>query len=316
MKKLIFLSFLAGITFSFAQDENRNVYEVSYLKVKPGMDMAFVEAVKKHNKTYQLIMNKEYIEFRKQSDFSGILTDTFGFIRNEFKPLMKTIFNVAGPAILIFMLSLAAYNYIAGDIFDFDSFGDLSYNSGSIFATVIAAICYFISSIAAYILTTSAVLYYIKSYIDHKGETDLADIKRNAYKNFWSFFGLSFLQGLTIIISLMLCVLPFFYAMVPMAVVFSIFVFETKRSTTDAYSQAFTLVNEDFWTAFGAIIVIGIIYFVGGNVFTFVASLYTMVGTGIFAYFEMKIEIFKRVVASKQCAILPLRHCGMRESVT
>ncbi|MDB9782520.1 hypothetical protein OAE03_01950 [Winogradskyella sp.] len=228
-------------------------------------------------------MNKEYIEFRKQSDFSGILTDTFGFIRNEFKPLMKTIFNVAGPAILIFMLSLAAYNYIAGDIFDFDSFGDLSYNSGSIFATVIAAICYFISSIAAYILTTSAVLYYIKSYIDHKGETDLADIKRNAYKNFWSFFGLSFLQGLTIIISLMLCVLPFFYAMVPMAVVFSIFVFETKRSTTDAYSQAFTLVNADFWTAFGAIIVIGIIYFVGGNVFTFVASLYTMVGTGIFA---------------------------------
>ena len=81
----------------------------------------------------------------------------------------------------------------------------------------------------------------------------------------------------------MLCVLPFFYAMVPMAVVFSIFVFETKRSTTDAYSQAFTLVNADFWTAFGAIIVIGIIYFVGGNVFTFVASLYTMVGTGIFA---------------------------------
>ena len=52
MKKLIFLSFLAGITFSFAQDENRNVYEVSYLKVKSGMDMAFVEAVKKHNKTY------------------------------------------------------------------------------------------------------------------------------------------------------------------------------------------------------------------------------------------------------------------------
>ena len=52
MRKIFFLSFLAGITFSFAQEENRNVYEVSYLKVKPGMDLAFVEAVKKHNKTY------------------------------------------------------------------------------------------------------------------------------------------------------------------------------------------------------------------------------------------------------------------------
>ena len=52
MRKFFFLSFLAGITFSFAQEENRNVYEVSYLKVKSGMDLAFVEAVKKHNKTY------------------------------------------------------------------------------------------------------------------------------------------------------------------------------------------------------------------------------------------------------------------------
>ncbi|RPG69855.1 MAG: hypothetical protein CBC80_004355, partial [Flavobacteriaceae bacterium TMED120] len=52
MRKFFFLSFLAGITFSFAQEENRNVYEVSYLKVKPGMDLAFVEAVKKYNKTY------------------------------------------------------------------------------------------------------------------------------------------------------------------------------------------------------------------------------------------------------------------------
>ena len=52
MKKIFFLSFLLGIGFSFAQDENRNVYEVSYLKVKSGMDGAFIEAVKKHNKIY------------------------------------------------------------------------------------------------------------------------------------------------------------------------------------------------------------------------------------------------------------------------
>ena len=52
MRKLIFLSFLAGITFSFAQDENRNVYEVIHLKVKSGMNAAFEDAVKKHNKIY------------------------------------------------------------------------------------------------------------------------------------------------------------------------------------------------------------------------------------------------------------------------
>ena len=228
-------------------------------------------------------MNKPYIEFRKQSDFSAILTDTFGFIRNEFKPLMKAIFNIAGPAILILMVSLGAYNYVAGDIFDFTSLGEPSFNSGNILATVIAGICYFISAITAYILTTSATLYYIKSYVDNKGDTNLSEIKKNVYNTFWSFFGLSFLKGITLIIATMICILPVFYAMIPMAVVFSIFVFETRRSTTDAYSQSFTLVNADFWTAFGSFIVLGIIYYIVGLALSIPSIIYALVGTGIFS---------------------------------
>ena len=228
-------------------------------------------------------MNRPYIEFRKQRDFSGILTDTFGFIRNEFKPLMKTIFNIAGPAILIFMLSLTAYTYLTGDLFDFTSLEEPSFNSNNIFILFIAALVYFISAIAAYILFTSAVLYYIKSYIDNKGETDFTEIKKNVYKTFWSFFGMSFLQGITILVSIMLCLFPVLYAMVPMAIVFSIFVFETRRSASDAYTQSFSLVNIDFWTAFGSLLVLGIIYFVLGLVFGIPTIIYTLLKTGVFS---------------------------------
>ncbi|WP_299365740.1 hypothetical protein [Winogradskyella sp.] len=228
-------------------------------------------------------MNRPYIEFRKNSDFSGILTDTFGFIRNEFKPFMKTIFNVAGPAILVFMLSLAVYNYVVGDIFDFTSYGGARFDGGNIVLTLFAMLIYLVSAVAAYILTGAAVLFYIKSYVENKGTTDLAEIKRNVYRSFWSFFGLGFLKGITLTIATLLCFLPVLYAMVPMAVVFSIYVFEPRRSTTEAYSQSFSLVSVDFWTAFGVYIVLFIIYYILSFVLALPSAIYTMLGTGIFS---------------------------------
>ncbi|SDH90716.1 hypothetical protein [Winogradskyella thalassocola] len=228
-------------------------------------------------------MNRPYIEFRKQRDFSSILTDTFGFIRNEFKPFIRTIFNIAGPAIVVFLLSLAAYNYVAGDLFNFSSFNQPSFNSTSVFVTVIVAIIYLISAITAYILTASTTLFYIKSYVDRKGSIDAAEIKSNVLKSFWSFFGLSFLKGITLIIAIMLCVLPALYAMVPMAIVFSVYVFEPKRSTSDAFSQSFTLANADFWTAFGVFLILGVIYYILSLVFSIPSIIYALIGSGIFS---------------------------------
>jgi hypothetical protein len=226
-------------------------------------------------------MKKPYIELRKQSDFSGILTDTFGFIRNEFKPFMKAIFSIAGPALLIYMLSFGVYNYVVGDIFNFTAYGDTTFNSGSILITLIAILFYLVSAITTYVLMASTALFYIKFYIEEKGTPNLVDIKTNVYKSFWSFFGLGFLKGITLGVALMLCFLPILYAMVPMAVAYSIYVFETRRSATDAYSQSFTLVNADFWTAWGSFIVLFILYYVLALVFSVPSTIYTMLGTGI-----------------------------------
>jgi len=228
-------------------------------------------------------MTKPYIEFRKQRDFSGILSDTFGFIRNEFKPFIKTIFNIAGPAIVIFMISLAGYNYVSGDIFNFSTFGEPRFNSGNIVVTLVTVLCYFISAIAAYVLTASTVLFYIKSYVDNKGAIDFIEIKKNVYKSFWPFFGLSFLKGITLLIATMLCFFPVLYAMVPMAIVFSIYVFEPNRSSSEAFSQSFNLVKVDFWTAFGSFIVLGIIYYLLTMVLSIPSVIYALISTGIFS---------------------------------
>ncbi len=226
---------------------------------------------------------KQYIEFKKQRDFSDLLTDTFGFIRNEFKPLMKALFNIAGPAILLFLACLVLYMYVTGDVFNIDIYGTSSYSDFSPFLVIILALMYLGSMVIAYVFASSTVLYYIKSYIDNKGEVNLQDVRREAYRSFWGILGLTILKSITLFFALLLCVLPVFYVMVPMMIALSIYVFQPKRGATDAYSHSFYLVNEDFWLSLGTIVVLGIIFYVLNFVFSLPTLIYTYAKMGVFS---------------------------------
>ncbi len=228
-------------------------------------------------------MIKPYIEFKKQRDFSEIISDTFKFIRSEFKPLMKAILNISGPAFLIYMLSLAAYSYVVGDIFNFAPHNNSILNSDSLFVSLIVFLIYFISAIVTYLLIASATLFYIKSYIVNEGKVDVIEVKKNVYKTFWSLFGIGFLKSLTLIIAMLLCFLPVLYAMVPMAVVYSIYVFEPNSSVIDVYSKSYNLVNADFWITFAVYLVLFIIYYIIIFVFALPTTVLTMIGTSVFS---------------------------------
>ncbi len=225
---------------------------------------------------------KSYIEFKKQRDFGTILADTFGFIRNEFKPFMKAIFSIAGPAMVLYLIALALYTYSTGEMIDFDIYNSYGSNTNP-FVLIVLIFAYAITGIIAYVMLSSAVLHYIKSYINNKGQVDIDEVRRKTYKSFWGFFGLGVLKGITIIFAIALCILPVFYVMVPMLIVFSIYVFETERSATDAYSHSFYLVNEDFWLSLGTIIVLGIIFYILNLVFAVPTLIYTYAKMGIFS---------------------------------
>lgn len=229
-------------------------------------------------------MTRKYIELRKQRDFSSLLSDTFAFIRIEFKPFMKAIFNISGPAMIVFLIAMAFYTYTAGDIFNFDIAGTSGANGFvSPALIIISAIAYAATAIVAYVFAGSAALHYIKSYIDNKGQVDLKEVKRNVYDTFWGFFGLSFLKGITIGFSVLLCVLPVLYTMVPMTIVLCIYVFSEKHGAIEAYGESFSLVNEDFWTALGTILVFIIIFYILSMVFAVPAVIYTYIKMGIFS---------------------------------
>ena len=228
-------------------------------------------------------MRHSYIEFKKQRDFGEILNDTFSFLRNEFKPFMSVYFHICGPFLITFLLSIGLYTYIAGDEAVLDPFNDSPLAFSNPFLFLIVFLVYVISAIVAYIFSISTTLFFIKSYVDNKGEASLEEIKGNVYKAFWGFFGLSILKSLTLFFAILLCILPVLYAMVPMAVVFSIYVFEPRKSATDAYGDSFYLVNQDFWLALGTFIVFAIIFYILTVVFSLPAVIYGFVKMGVTA---------------------------------
>ncbi len=228
-------------------------------------------------------MTKPYIEFKKQRDFGLFLSDTFAFIRSEFKPLMKAIFTISGPAMVLFIISFAFYNYTVGDSLSFDFYVTNGNEFSNPLLIVAAALVYVISLLLAYIFTASTALHYIKSYIENNGEANFEDVKNNVYKTFWGYLGLGILKWITLIFAMMLCLVPVLYAMVPMFIVFCIYIFEPKQGTMNSYSYSFSLVNEDFWVTIGTMFILGILLYVLSMVFSVPAIIYTYAKMGIFS---------------------------------
>ncbi|WMI67703.1 hypothetical protein [Mangrovimonas sp. YM274] len=223
---------------------------------------------------------KSYIEFKQQRELGAILTDTFAFFRNEFKPLFKAIFQIAGPYIALFLVSQVFYVYTIGDSFNFELGSGFPDTNPLVFVSVY--LIYLVCAILAYTTTTSAALHYIKSYIKNKGETNILEIKQNVKQTFWSFLGLSFLKGLTIIIAALVCCLPVFYFFVPMAVVLPILVFR-EMTAGDAYGYGFTLIKDEFWITLATLIVFYIIILVAASIFSVPTAIYSLIKSGVFS---------------------------------
>ncbi|WP_299226177.1 hypothetical protein [uncultured Psychroserpens sp.] len=223
---------------------------------------------------------KTYIELKKQREFGEILADTFAFIRNEFRPFLGAIAKIAGPYIALFIIGLIFYIYIIGDQFNFDFINSTEIYSDPL-KMILAYIVYIVTATLAYVFTTSTALHYIKSYVDHKGNPNIDEVKQNVNNTFWGFLGLSILKGLTVGFAAVLCCIPVFYVIVPMSVVFPIMVYKNMNAT-DAYSYSYSLIKDEFWITLATVIVLIIIMYVLSMVFAIPTVIYTWAKMGVF----------------------------------
>ncbi|MHA6280717.1 hypothetical protein ACXYMT_11100 [Salinimicrobium sp. CAU 1759] len=211
------------------------------------------------------------IEFRRQRELGDIITDTFKFLRQNFKPIFKDIFKITGPVFVILIFAIGFYSYLGMDFMSNPFLDDTSEVNIEMF--FIAVFILFSSLVAFYVLLYNTVLHYIKSYIENSGVVDHTEVFRGVKNDFGKMLGLMLLVGIITVFGFMLCVLPGVYVWVPLSLAPAMMIF-ARTSVADSISYVFNLIKDNWWMTFFTLFVITLLVYIIGMIFQFPLMIY------------------------------------------
>ena len=225
--------------------------------------------------------NNNYVEFKKERDLGAIISDTFKFLRLEWKPFFGTILRTAFLPIIIAIGGLFFYMYSFPNLFGglgvtFDDGVYEAPNFGLMFVSIAFMMVFFL---IAYVIMNITALYYIKSYIDNNGNIDQQMIQDRVKDKFWSLTGLFILAALIIFASALLCFFPAIYTGTVLSLAAPILVYNNLDSGS-AISYSFKFINGHWWETFGIMLVVWIIITIIGYIFSIPALIYFFMKMG------------------------------------
>ena len=201
---------------------------------------------------------EETIQFKKQRELGAILTDTFKFIRLNWRTMFPLLLKIAGPALL---LLIAAYIYYAQSLFGslgfFQTFEDFG-NFGT--TTLISIVLLIISALVYYSLLNGVILHYIKSYTENGGIVSPEVVTEGVKRDFWKLIGTSFMVGIIAGFGMIFCLIPGIYFWVVLSTAYAVVVFE-KKDVMDTISYCFNLIKNEWWLTFATLIVVFLLYY-------------------------------------------------------
>ena len=203
-------------------------------------------------------MQDNFIEFKQKRELGSILTDTFKFLRQEWKHLFGSIIKIAGPALLVVLAAYVFYMYTT--LGSFGDFGNPNAFDNFTVNTFLSLLILMFAAIAFYALLYGTIIHYIKSYVKNNGVVDDMEVKTGVKNRFWSLVGLSFLVAIISAIGFVLCVAPGFYLATVLITTYSIHVLEV-RSVSDSISYSFDLIKGEWWITFATILVMFLLYY-------------------------------------------------------
>lgn len=216
--------------------------------------------------------NDHTIQFKKQREIGDIITDTFKFIRENYKLLFSYILKTTGPFFLVLVLAVGYYTYsVGGSTLASPLAGGIG-NLIVSFTVLILALLLFYSALYG------TILHYIKSYISNDGNVPESEVKTGVQKDFFKLLLLSFLSGILIIAGFIMLVIPGIFIMVPLSIAGAILVFK-DYSVSESISYCFTLVKDHWWITFITLFVIVILVYIIGLVFQLPLIIYTVIKT-------------------------------------
>ena len=230
-------------------------------------------------------MAEQKIELRKIRDLSENLNDTFGFIRQNFKPLVLSFLGIAG----IFMLanSILAGIYQGGVMGG--AFKDILRGNrdttrspfwmfnGTYFVVIITAWLNFIAM-------STVITCYMKLYDRLQGQLPTIQQVWDEFKKyFFKVLVFSIPIALLTAAGFVFCIAPGVYLAVVL-VPFSIAVIVEDETFSGAWDRCFAIIKNNFWSSLGIYLLVYIIYSFSAGIISGVFALLT----GLISYFTTK----------------------------
>jgi len=244
------------------------------------------------------VAEQKKIEFRKTRDFGQKFNATFEFLRQEFKPLFKGIFYIAGPFIAIAAIIGSYYQKYSLSLLN------LSFeNPEELFANEfgISALALLLSSILAYIIIFAVVTEYVKEYI-HIGNVSVKfdnlwlSVKKNLIVYITSTFGYFILLivlaaassfiivGMVsmnnLLINFILFIGLFFLIFFTIVLFYlTLITFNVERPEfLSTINRTINLLRGNWWSTIGLFIIAWILVAIINMVFVLPNSIMTMIG--------------------------------------
>jgi hypothetical protein len=205
------------------------------------------------------------IELATPRDFGEIINDTFTFIKQNFKPLLKYFFIFCGFFVLVtasitIVLQIKAVS-IAGSYYDPNNF-----NEGNAFTRVFSLLWGYLVLglflVFEYVAVNVTVLCFITLYKQKQNTIPTSEEMWGYIKYFYlRILWCTILLYLLIIVGCFLCLIPGIYLSVVFALVPPIMIME-NTSFGYAFNKSFRLIKDNWWVTFGVIVVISIILYV------------------------------------------------------
>jgi hypothetical protein len=218
------------------------------------------------------------IEFKKIRDFGQVINDTFTFMRQNFKPLIKVYFTFCGLFVVASMLTMLLQQYKMVNVVNTIGNGR---NTGGLGFKYLYGFEYFLSilfSLASYASMTVAIISYIAIYVQKGNQPPTIDEVWGYFKYYFlRVFGSSILLTLMLAVSVLFCVVPFFWLFPFVAMMFPIMVIE-NGSLSYAFNRSFKIIKDNFWITFGTLIIVWIIIYACMVMVVLPTSLLNMVG--------------------------------------
>jgi len=212
-------------------------------------------------------MSNAHIEFLRTRDIGEVLNASMYFIRDHFKPILRSVIYIAGPVLLVVVI-ISSF-YLAGEF---------SAGENPIVTTMNGNILLlFVNNVLAMLVTIVIVAimyeYIFLCYQQGIRAYEVDEVWYAVKKRILLYVMYSVLTGIITFIGLLFLIIPGIYIAVTLSFVYMV-AFLEDRSFAGAVSRCYEFIQGHWWNTFGLLLLAYVIYYIISMLFSLPALIY------------------------------------------